>query len=43
MSDTMCARARQHREQCKEHEGAMQEGERPWTQRLPARGEGSDP
>ena len=43
MSITMCARARQHRERCKEHEGAMQERERPWTHRLPARGEGSDP
>ncbi len=32
------ARARQHCERCKEHEGAMQEGERPWTQRLPAKG-----
>ena len=44
MSNTMCARARQHRERCKEHEGAMQERERPWTLRLPAsRGKGSDP
>jgi hypothetical protein len=31
-------RARQHCERCKEHEGAMQEGERPWTHRLPAKG-----
>ena len=43
VSSTMCARARQHRERCKEHEGAMQERERPRTHRLPARGEGSDP
>jgi hypothetical protein len=32
------ARARQHCERCEEHEGAMQEGERPWTHRLPAKG-----
>jgi hypothetical protein len=32
------ARARQHCERGKEHEGAMQGGERPWTQRLPAKG-----
>ena len=44
VSNTMCARARQHRERCKEDEGAMQEGEHPWTHRLSAsRGKGSDP
>ena len=43
VSNTMCARARQHRERCKEHEGGMQEREGPWTHKLPARGKGSDP
>ena len=43
MSCTMCARARQHRERCKEHEGGMQEREGPWTHKLPARGKGSEP